>query len=256
MRDQITSRSSSGPTESASVHIWHAAVSVDAPGAFESRCEQCLPIEEVRQADRFRRPTTRNQHVVGRAMARRLLGSQGIRPDQIRFGIGPHGKPFVTDPPQACQPFNIAHTDGLVLCGVADPAVELIGVDVECLDRRTSTELAERYFSQPEVRLLRSYPRGEQQMRFLQIWTLKEAYIKAIGTGLHTPLCDFSFESLDADRPTIRFLSSDLQDGRHWQFVCFRPREGFIASAAIVTPDPRQPPDIRWLPFEDLVMID
>lgn len=246
------------------VDVWHAAASHETFGHWESACEQLLVPEEVKNADRFRRTTTRNQHVVGRAMARRLLGDVQVHPHEIQFGTGEHGKPYVVSPPNAVQPFNVAHTDGLVLCGVADQRIELLGVDVEAVNRKTSTELAERYFSEPEVNFLRRQTTDSQQQCFLKIWTLKEAYIKAIGTGLHTPLCDFAFRELDSDQPKIDFLSDQLQDDRDWRFVCFEPRDGYIASAALVVgagacggggggQQPRETAAVHWRPFEPMM---
>ncbi|QEG01706.1 4'-phosphopantetheinyl transferase psf-1 [Stieleria maiorica] len=186
-------------------------------------------------------------------MARRLLGDRRVAPQEIRFGIGRHGKPQVERPAEAMVPFNIAHTDGLVLCGVADPPVDLVGVDVESIHRRTSNELAQRYFAAPEVQFLESQPIDRQQYFFLRIWTLKEAFIKAIGTGLYTPLSDFAFEQIDSDQPTIRFLSPGLDQGKKWSFVCSSPREGFVASAAIAADTAIWPVRVDWQPFESLV---
>jgi 4'-phosphopantetheinyl transferase len=159
----------------------------------------------------------------------------------------------VVAPDQAKQPFNIAHTDGLVLCGVADQEAELVGVDVEATNRRTSTELAERYFSEPEIAFLRSQPEEQQKYFFLRIWTLKEAFIKAIGTGLQTPLADFAFDQIDSPTPTIEFLKPDLDDGRNWNFVCYQPRKGFIASAAVAAKGKKSSLGVDWNTFEDLL---
>ena len=235
------------------LRVWHAATSTDRRGEFERRCERWLAQDELIHADRFQRTTTRNQHVVGRAMARRLLADRNVAPDQIRFGTGRHGKPQVVMPDEAIQPCKIAHTDGLVLCGVADPHVDLVGVDVESIHRRTSTELAERYFAEPEVQFLRRQPGERQQYFFLRIWTLKEAFIKAIGTGLHTPLADFAFEQIESERPVIRFLTPGLDMEKQWTFVCSSPRAGFIASAAVGVTGTDSPAKVNWQPFEDLI---
>lgn len=216
------------------LRIWHAAAAADVPGSMETQCESLLDSEELAAADRFRVATARNQHVVGRGMVRWLLGGSEVPPSRIRFGCGDHGKPFVVEPAEARQPFNIAHTDGLVMCGIADDAtLELVGVDVEPINRRTTTDLAERYFSPPEVAALRAQPNHEQKRFFLRIWTLKESFIKALGTGLSTPLADFAFHGIDTDSPSIEFLSPELDDGRSWRFFCFEPRQGYLGAAAV-----------------------
>jgi 4'-phosphopantetheinyl transferase len=235
------------------VRLWHAASSSAEPGPLERRCECWLGADERARADRFRVATSRNQHVVGRGMARRLLAGDGVPPQRVRFGLQTHGKPYVTAPESARRPFNVAHTDGLVLCGVATTQHALLGVDVERLGRRTDPDLARRYFSPPEVALLDRCVDPELRSHlFLRIWTLKEAFIKAIGTGLQTPLRDFAFENVAADRPRITLLSPTLQDERVWHFFSLQPRPGYVGAVAVAI-DPPQPSGVQLVmhPFEE-----
>lgn len=219
-----------------SIDVWHATASVDQPGKVELRCESWLGHEEIERANRFRRLTSRNQHVIGRGMARRLLGDTLASPAAIKFASEAYGKPYVAAPESAKQPFNIAHTEGLVMCGVGEAAHELVGIDVERIDRRTDAELGERYFSRPEVEYLNTKPDGlTRQRAFLRIWTLKESFIKAIGTGLQTPLADFAFVDIESPTPTIRMLNEDLLDDRVWKFFSIEPRPGFIGAVAVAT---------------------
>lgn len=221
----------------------------------ESTCEAWLTEDEKTAADRFRRPTSRNQHVIGRGMARKLLGGPAVSEATIAFEQLDHGKPRVVTPEQARQPFNVAHTEGLVLCSVADHLDDgriALGVDVERLERRTSPDLAERYFAEPELDFLRSFDSmNDRQRVFLRIWTLKESFIKAIGTGLHTPLADFAFEEIDSAAPKIRLLNPDLDQSMTWTFSCFTPREGFVAAVAIGDVDGRCKHDVQLCAFED-----
>ena len=202
----------------------------------------------------FRRPTTRNQHVVGRGMARRLLGGEAVQPESIRFAAELHGKPYVQEPPQARRPFNVAHTEGLVMCGVGHALHQHIGIDVEHYDRRTDIAIADRFFSTPEVRFLNRHRDEEQRRRlFLRIWTLKESFIKAIGTGLQTPLADFAFEDIESDSPTIKMLDAKLESEMTWRFYSFQPRPGFIAATAIAIQDPDEPTAVELCNFDELV---
>ncbi|WOK92676.1 hypothetical protein Cni_G01367 [Canna indica] len=100
--------------------------------------------------------------------------------------------------------FNISHTSSLVACGITVDAP--IGIDIEEKQRRPVTNilsLARRYFSPNEVQYLNSFVDPEiQKIEFLKLWTLKEAYVKALGKGFSgSPFKDF----------TIRFeRSKDL----------------------------------------------
>ena len=222
------------PDSNHSIRVWHATSSSAHPGPIEASCQCWLDEGERARADRFRVATSRNQNIVGRGMARRLLSGDRVDPRAIRFDVEPYGKPFVVEPTAVKRPFNVAHTDGLVLCGVGTSGHQLVGVDVERLGRRTDPELATRYFSPPEVEYLRQFRNtSERQDVFLRIWTLKESFIKAIGTGLQTPLADFAFEEIDSDSPRIRMLSPELESDLNWKFFCLQPRPGYVGAIAV-----------------------
>lgn len=237
------------------VRVWHATSSTERPGRIEATCQGWLSAEEIKRADRFRKPTSRNQHVVGRGMARRLLGEDNVSPEDVCFAEETYGKPYVVAPEAAKQPFNVAHTDGLVMCGVGNDPSHLLGVDVECLCRKTDPGLAERYFARPEVDFLkRCCSERQRQDLFLRIWTLKESFIKAIGTGLQTPLADFAFEDIEKDRPRIRLLNPSLDDGRTWNFFSIEPRPGFIGAVAVATRCPNEAVSVDVKSFDDLIL--
>lgn len=238
----------------ATVRIWHATSSTVDAGPIEHCCEAWLDESERQRAAKFRQPTSRNQHVVGRGMARCLLGSEAIPPQAIRFDVERYGKPFVIEPAEAKRPFNVAHTDGLVMCGIANEVDSLLGVDVERLNRRTDPALADRYFSAPEVHYLNTQVcETSRRYAFLKIWTLKESFIKAIGTGLQTPLADFAFEEIDSDRPTIRMLNPRLESDTVWRFFSVEPRPGFIGAIAVASKLADPPAMIELHSFDELV---
>ena len=88
------------PAASSIISIWHAPNSSGDPEAVERRCETWLDDPDRQRADLFRRATTRNQHVIGRGMSRRMLSGPSIDPRSIQFGVEAHGKPIVTGPPE------------------------------------------------------------------------------------------------------------------------------------------------------------
>ena len=240
--------------DSLGIQVWHAGSSSSEPGILEQCCENWLSQDERVRADRFRIATSRNQHVVGRGMARRLLGREQIDPCLIAFAIEKNGKPYVSQPVEARRAFNIAHTDGLVMCGIDSQSDDLLGVDVEKLDRRTDPALAKRYFSKPEIDHLENCAsETDRRNTFLKIWTLKEAFIKALGTGLQTPLADFAFEKIESAEPEIRFLNPKLESGMHWSFLSIEPRPGYVAAVALGTNSARTSTEVTLRRFEELL---
>lgn len=224
---------SQSPTSSAAIEVWHAPAASDVPGPTESYCERLLLDEEKVRADRFRVASARHQHVVGRGMARALLSRGRCESREIDFRLLDHGKPIVQSPEAACRAFNVAHTKGLVLCGLGGRE-QWLGVDVEWIDRRTDPDLARRYFAPAEIQQLDATRNADEHRElFLKLWTLKEAFIKAIGTGLYTPLDQFAFEDAASEQPRLTLADPNLARGKVWRFESFVPRDGFVAAVAV-----------------------
>ena len=127
---------------------------------------------------------------VGRAFLRRVLAAHtGLAEHALRFQRGPWGRPELTC---ARLRFNLSHTPGAVAVVVTEQAD--CGVDVEA--RRPVANLlalAGDVFSPQESRTLAVLPTPRRRARFFWLWTLKEAFIKAVGKGLALPLEAFSF---------------------------------------------------------------
>lgn len=99
----------------------------------------------------------------------------------------PYGKPYFPDYPQIH--FNISHCDNMAVCVTAGYEV---GIDIE-RKRQVKQILVKKVLTQKEQIDLQKRKEEEFEMAFLQYWTLKESFIKAIGRGLSFPLCDIEF---------------------------------------------------------------
>ncbi len=176
-------------------------------------------------------------------MARSLLGRRiGQEPRSIGFQVSAHGKPHLIAPCPVA--FNVAHTCGLVVCAIGDS--ERLGVDVESASRCVDTALANRYFSGPEIEWLENQPSHCQSDAFLRIWTLKESFIKAVGTGLTMPLDRFAFGDIDSPVPRLTLLDAEHGPRTRWHSFLFQPQRDFI-TAITVNSDMR--PDVTLHPF-------
>lgn len=127
--------------------------------------------------------------LVRTTIARYQINSQ-VSPRSLKFTKNIHGKPEVewqqsddSRPPPLH--FNLSHTSSLIACGVTIDSP--IGIDVEEKQRTIKNDIlsfARRYFSHEEVDFLAAIPNAEvQRQEFLKLWTLKEAYVKALGRG-------------------------------------------------------------------------
>jgi 4'-phosphopantetheinyl transferase len=164
-----------------------------------------------------------------------LSAATGAPPRDWLFSIGAHGKPEVllsSGTPRLRV--NISHTRGLA--AVALVVEHDIGIDVEWLDRQPHVdELAERMFAEQERQQLAAIPHAGRTEAFLRFWTLKEAYVKAIGKGLSQPLDAFFFE---LDRPGIHFADPAADDPARWHFDQLRTGPEHLLALAVRHPAP------------------
>jgi 4'-phosphopantetheinyl transferase len=151
---------------------------------------------ELERCGRFIQDASRVQYVMSHAALRFLLSRYvGVTFDQLRFDRGEHGKPGLVGRNVA---FNLSHSGDCALIGVT--ATGEIGVDVELVrDKDSLIGLAERFYTGAERDWLRdSGTRAEFVDRFYQVWTCKEACLKARGVGLTECLKGFSVVSVGA----------------------------------------------------------
>ncbi|MCC7380623.1 MAG: 4'-phosphopantetheinyl transferase superfamily protein [Deltaproteobacteria bacterium] len=183
------------------IHVWYLLPSEASHPSLLERYRALLTAEEQDRTQRYVFAKNQVEHLLTRALARTVLARYvGAEPRELRFSRTELGRPELVSPGAPGLAFNLANTEGLIICAVARD--RSIGVDAEWLERSGQTvEIAEQYFSKREIAELRSLPVGHQRRRFFDYWTLKEAYIKARGIGLGLPLDRFSF-LLGASRAT------------------------------------------------------
>jgi 4'-phosphopantetheinyl transferase len=165
-----------------------------------------LSDEERERHARFRFESDRDIYLVAHALVRRMLARvTGAPPESFAFVAGEHGRPEISAPELArTVRFNLSHTHGLVACAVTRAAD--IGVDVEYVERKVEVmSVANHVFSPVEVAGLIALGGEAQRERFFELWTLKEAYIKAIGKGLSAPLRAITFDPAEPDPVPVRF---------------------------------------------------
>jgi 4'-phosphopantetheinyl transferase len=213
------------------VHIWyHLTEALDEAGV--ARAVAILSDAERTRARRFVFARDRRDFAAAHALTRLALSRYGdLAPERWRFQEGPDGKPSLAagrgTPPLT---FNLSHTHGLVACAIA-PGVD-VGIDVERVDRPVDgEEIAARFFSPGERADLARCPPEGRARRFFELWTLKEAYIKAIGKGMLHGLNTFGFALNEPG--SIGFVPPSDIDRAAWQFALFAPT-GLHAMAVAV----------------------
>jgi len=207
-------------------------VSLD-PDLADAFADMLNETEQLRW-QRFKYPQDRDRFLLVRALVRSVLGTcLDIPPAQVRFRANAWGKPELDTGVHdgSSLQFNLSHTRGLAVLALAEGVP--LGVDVEDLHRRVEwLALAQRYFARDEVADLQALPPAAQRGHFFSLWTLKEAYVKALGLGLRIPLADFSF-SLSADKEPLLHHPDSFLSPKHWQFDSMQVEEHFRLALAV-----------------------
>ncbi|GBG62386.1 hypothetical protein CBR_g30340 [Chara braunii] len=79
--------------------------------------------------------------------------------------------------------------------GRLNPGADTLKTKLELWRRRDPLAVARRYYAPAEVRALEIIPdEAKRQRWFMELWTLKESFVKALGLGIAAvPLKEFSF---------------------------------------------------------------
>jgi 4'-phosphopantetheinyl transferase len=197
-----------------------------------------LTDSERAHANRFRLHRDRIAFVFGRALVRSTLSRYApAPPGGWLFETNAYGKPASVAPPGSeALRFNISHSSGVVAAAFARGRD--VGLDIESIHRETDPDLARSVFARPEIRLLDSLPPDRRTATFFQLWTLKEAYVKARGMGLSIPLTSFAFSfdpiAISFDKASPETIG---QQPDRWFFYQELMEEQVLAVAAECEPN-------------------
>jgi 4'-phosphopantetheinyl transferase len=220
------------PLHGDAVHLWR--VRLDPPMVDDDLWDLLSDAERGR-ARRFVQERHRRRFVVAHAAVRRILaGYTACSARDLRFTIGPHGKPSLAGSETARRrlEFNLSHSADLAVIALAWERP--VGVDLERWKREMNhLELAERFFSPAERASLRALADRHDDLvhGFFAAWSRKEAYLKARGEGVTRGLHHFDV-TLDPSEPA-RLVADRLDSAvDRWCMRSFVPEAGY--SGAIV----------------------
>lgn len=211
--------------------VWALGFGLEAGEAELAALSALLAPEEKARAERFYFPRHRRQFIVARGRLRRTLGEQlAVAPERLVFAYGPHGKPELAWPARTGLDFNLSHAGERAL--LAWTGAGAIGVDIERL-RPVTPGLAQRFFAAEEAEALAALPVAEQEAAFFRCWTRKEAYLKALGSGLARPLEGFVVSLAPGQPARLLAVRGDPEEARHWRLEHLDPAPGYCAAIAL-----------------------
>jgi len=220
-------------------HVWLANPATIVDAAQLAAYASLLSAEEKDRHRRFKFEKDRHQFLVSHALVRTVLSAYtDVHPSAWQFSYNQYGRPELSAPDiNTPLRFNLSHTDGLVACLVTLNSD--CGVDAENLRLPGNPQgIAEKMFAASERHALNQLQGQAFLERFFTYWTLREAYCKAIGLGLSSPMDYFSFECADGEQFRIRFDVPSDHHIRRWQFTVLKPSPAHIAAIAICSDEP------------------
>lgn len=130
----------------------------------------------------------KKQHSHAHRLLRECLKPFGVDyGESVTLAKGEYGKPYLAEHPEIH--FNLSHGDGIAACIVGGREC---GIDCERI-RPFRSGVIKRVFSEREMEIFGAIPDEQKDTAFFRLWTLKEAYIKAIGMGLSFPMNQAEF---------------------------------------------------------------
>ncbi|MGD9409862.1 MAG: 4'-phosphopantetheinyl transferase superfamily protein [Thiohalocapsa sp.] len=201
-----------------------------------------LDADEQARAARFRRETDRMLYCAAHVLLRQALSQQAEpAPAAWRFVQSARGRPEIDAgicPGSPGLRFNLTHTPGLVCCALTRQLP--VGVDAECRrGLRDARALAQRFFAADEAAAIAAAGlagSAAEALTFQSIWTLKEAYVKALGLGLSMGLDRFAFRLTGGAPAQIRLHQGPdaAHPAAHWRCVLLHLDGGRCTLAAAV----------------------
>ncbi len=186
------------------------------------RLHTFLNVDERVRLGSYRREPDRERFALGRALLRLFAGRiLNAEPYAVSLHFTSTGKPVICS---GGLHVNVSHSGDVVALAFADRAV---GIDVEAIAEIVPLEAATIAFSPTERARLARLAGDERRQMFYEIWTRKEALLKADGRGLHDDLT-----SLETMRDDGSWRTSVSLGGATFAVTAIAAPPGAIAAAA------------------------
>ena len=222
------------------VHVW--SLPLDISQRSLAGVAEFLSPDEGKRADRLQFEVPRNRFVAGRGLLRVILGKYcDLPPERLRFNYGPSGKPELAPDAGARRAgaalhFNLAHSEGVGVLAIAQAGP--VGVDVEQIRRRVEFQaLVGQFFSAREAAEFFRLEQEQQPAAFFNLWTRKEALLKATGEGIAHSLNRVEVSFLPGEPARVRSLPAERWAACEWSLVDLALSPGYAGALALPVRD-------------------
>ncbi|MCB5165714.1 4'-phosphopantetheinyl transferase superfamily protein [Streptomyces bambusae] len=153
----------------------------------------------------------------------------GTDPTDLDLAYKIGGRPYLRGFDQI--DVSLTHTDDLIAVGISSTG--RIGIDTEPAGRRLSFRLLQdQVCTAAEKAELGALPEAEQPAAMLRLWTLKEAYTKALGQGLRLGFSEFGFSNGSGGETGLLAPDGTPAATGEWAFGTYPVLDRFLVSVA------------------------
>ncbi len=161
-----------------------------------------MSAEKQIRIKKFKFSDDKKRSIAGEMLVKEYISeTYGLSAESTNISIGANGKPYIENSPVY---FNISHSGDMVVCAFDKNP---IGIDVEKI-KNIDLKIGKRVFCDKELQYLFGHSAPfdftktadkEILIRFFELWTVKEAYLKFKGIGIAIDL-----KNLNIDRKNVK----------------------------------------------------
>ena len=168
--------------------------------SYINQLKKNLSKDELNRAEKFHHKKDELCYITARGALKQILSNYiNIPTNDISFSYNEFGKPYLSKKINSLDiQFNISHSNNFII--FAFTLNHTIGVDIEKIHpKKDISGIAKLVFSIAEYNQWLQCPPENKLNLFYQLWTYKEAIIKAIGKGFSYNTKSFTIETLEKD---------------------------------------------------------
>lgn len=198
------------------IECWPQGVVLGTAEIKRSEDTVVLSESELKVYNGFKNSNRKAEFLSVRYLFYSLLDEMGLPLKETKLLKHEDGKPYAKVGERSLH-VSFSHSPEKVFCAISFE--KNIGLDVEHLSRNISQPVLDRIRNEKEESVF-------EILQPVQVWTIKEAVVKCMGSGLRTNLKDLIIEETEKNRFSVRFYNESL-----FEICSFRQSNHQIALA-------------------------
>jgi 4'-phosphopantetheinyl transferase len=212
------------------VHVWYT--SLQKGGRDYSNCFGILSHQERTRASRYRFNLDREQFVARRGILRIILRKYfGNLPGGFEINSDNFGKPEISSKSEVSNiSISLSHSQNSIVYALSNNS--RVGIDIEYIKQLEFKPILRTILPAHKIEKVDSLNDLEAGFLFYNIWTIVEAYLKAVGVGFRQPLDEVFWANFPFD---VAYENKIIDP--HWSIFQFIPQEGFFSTLMVNSPE-------------------